>query len=138
MPMASSDSTNLTKKELEEKLAKLETDIENLLATAAKRAEEMAKAPPPPPAPKPAPKVQSSPPPEPTTTQTPPKLSENVQKTRKEMLADYEKDYLERLANELKEKIGIERAAEELVAKRNAESQNNQVLTTRGTLPKGF
>ena len=139
MPMVASDSTNLTKKDLEEKLAKLETDIDDLLAAAAKRAEEMAKTPPHPPAPKPEPTVQSPPPPaEPATTQIHSNSAENTQKTRKEMHADYEKDYLERLANELKEKIEIERAAEELVAKRHAESHNEQVLTTRGTLPKGF
>ena len=139
--MVASSSTNLTKKDLEEKLAKLETDIENLLATAAKRAQEMANTPPPPrPSPKPEPKTQTPPPAqEPATTQTPPNITENAQKSRRELLADYEKDYLARLANELKEKIEIERAAEELVAKRHAESQKQeQVLTTRGTLPKGF
>ena len=144
--MVASSSTNLTKKDLEAKLAQLENDIDNLLQTASKRAEEMAKATPPTPEPEPTPQpepqVQTPPQPEPApepqpqVTQTTP---DSTQKSRSEQLADYEKDYLERLANELKEKIEIERAAEELVAKRHAESQSQeQVLTTRGTLPKGF
>ena len=131
------DSTNLTKKDLEEKISKLEDDIDNLLQAAAKRAEEMAKAPPPEPEPTPEPQIQTLP--EPTPEPQIQQPSVDTTKSRNEQLADYEKDYLERLANELKEKIEIQRAAEELVAKRHAESQpQEQVLSTRGTLPKGF
>ena len=140
--MAASGKDNLTKKELEDKIAKLEGDIDNLLQAASKRAEEMAKAPPPTPEPQPEPEPQvQTPPPQPEPTPEPQiqQTTETEPKSRSEQLADYEKDYLERLANELKEKIEIERAAEELVAKRHAESQSQeQVLTTRGTLPKGF
>lgn len=144
--MVASKSTNLTKKDLEEKIAKLETDIETLLEAAQKRAEEMAKAPPPAPEPKPEihTEIQTPPPaPEPAPQQPEPTVQQVVDETetksRNEMLADYEKDYLERLANDLKERIEIQRAAEELVAKRHAESQpTEQVLTTRGSLPKGF
>ena len=136
--MVASDSTNLTKKDLEEKISKLETDIDNLLEAAAKRAQEMANTPPQP-EPKPEPQIQTPPPepkPEPQIQQN---TADNTPKSRNERLADYEKDYLERLANELKEQIEIQRAAEELVAKRHAESKpQEQVLTTRGTLPKGF
>ena len=140
--MVASSSSNLTKKDLEEKIAKLEDDIDNLLQAASKRAEEMAKAPPQTPEPQPAPEPQvQTPPPQPEPTPEPQiqQIVDTTPKSRSEQLADYEKDYLERLANELKEKIEIERAAEELVAKRHAESQQQeQVLTTRGTLPKGF
>ena len=133
------DSTNLTKKDLEEKISKLEDDIDNLLQAAAKRAEEMAKAPPPEPEPTPEPQIQTPPEPEPTPEPQTQQLTVDTTKSRNEQLADYEKDYLERLANELKEKIEIQKAAEELVAKRHAESQpQEQVLSTRGTLPKGF
>ena len=135
--MVASDSTNLTKKDLEEKISKLETDIDNLLQAAAKRAQEMANTPPPQPEPAQEPQRQT-PPPKPTPE---PQIQQNIDttsKSRNERLADYEKDYLERLANELKE-IEIQRAAEELVAKRHAEPKpQEQVLTTRGTLPKGF
>ena len=137
--MVASDSTNLTKKDLEEKISKLETDIDNLLQAAAKRAQEMANTPPPQPEPLQEPQIQTPPPkptPEPQIQQS---TIDNMPKSRNEKLADYEKDYLERLANELKERIEIQRAAEELVAKRHAESKpQEQVLTTRGTLPKGF
>ena len=138
--MVASSSTNLTKKDLEEKITKLENDIDNLLQAASKRAEEMAKAPPPTPEPQPEPEPQvQTPPPQPEPTPEPQIQQTADTKSRSEQLADYEKDYLERLANELKEKIEIERAAEELVAKRHTESQQQeQVLTTRGTLPKGF
>ena len=140
--MVASSSSNLTKKDLEEKISKLEDDIDSLLRTAAKRAEEMAKTPPPTPEPQPEPEPQvQTPPPQPEPTPEPQvqQTTDDTTKSRSEQLADYEKDYLERLANELKAKIEIERAAEELVAKRHAESQQQeQVLTTRGTLPKGF
>ena len=139
--MVASSSTNLTKKDLEEKITKLENDIDNLLQAASKRAEEMAKALPPTPEPQPEPESQvQTPPPQPEPTPEPQiQQTTDTTKSRSEQLADYEKDYLERLANELKEKIEIERAAEELVAKKHAESQQQeQVLTTRGTLPKGF
>ena len=140
--MVASSSTNLTKKDLEAKIAKLEDDIDNLLQAATKRAEEMAKAPPPQPepTPEPEPQVQTPPPqPEPTPEPQIQQTTVDTTKSRSEQLADYEKDYLDRLASELKEKIEIERAAAELVAKRHTESQpQEQVLTTRGTLPKGF
>ena len=133
------DSTNLTKKDLEEKISKLEDDIDALLQSAAKRAEEMAKAPPPQSEPTPEPEPQIQTPPEPTPQPQVQQTTTDTTKSRNEQLADYEKDYLERLANELKEQIEIQRAAEELVAKRHAESQpQEQVLSTRGTLPKGF
>ena len=138
--MVASRSTNLTKKDLEEKITKLEDDIENLLQAATKRAEELAKTRPPTPEPQPEPQVQSTPPPEPTPEpQIQQTTVDSQPQSRSEKLADYEKDYLERLANDLKEKIEIQRAAEEIVAQRHAESQpQEQVLSSRGTLPKGF
>lgn len=131
--------TSLTKKDLEEKISKLETDIDNLLQAATKKAEEAAKAPPPTPEPKPEPQIQTPPPPAPEPEPQLQPATNDAPKSRSEQLADYEKDYLARLSNELRERIELEKAAEELVAKRHAASQSQeQTIATRGTLPKGF
>ena len=58
---------------------------------------------------------------------------------RKEQLEAYEAEYLERLDREAREAAELQRAAEELAAKRQAESQpSSSAGSTRGSLPKGF
>jgi len=84
-------------------------------------------APPPPPPPQPEPQPQQ------TTAST-------GGNSRKSELETYEEEYLARLDNEAREHDELMKAAEELAAKRTAESggSSGQSDTKKGSLPKGF
>jgi len=84
-------------------------------------------APPPPPPPQPEPQPQQ------TTAST-------GGNSRKSELETYEEEYLARLDNEAKEHDELMKAAEELAAKRTAESgtSSGQSDSKKGSLPKGF
>jgi len=86
-------------------------------------------APPPPPPPPPQPEPQ----PQQTTANT-------GGNSRKSELETYEEEYLARLDNEAKEHDELMKAAEELAAKRTAESGGSpgQASSKKGSLPKGF
>ncbi|MFQ5782185.1 MAG: hypothetical protein ACE5GR_03905 [Nitrosopumilus sp.] len=87
--------------------------------------------------------TQPPPPQEPPQMQTPPPQTTQyatIQKSRSEILAEYEQDYLQRLQKEVKEQAELQRAAEELVAKRKAQTQtkSSQTPSTKGSMPKGW
>jgi hypothetical protein len=93
-------------------------------------------------------KAQTPEPPKPTETKpkgTLPKgstqqssSSSNAGKSKKQSLDDYEADYMKRMADEQKEHEELMRAAAELSAKRQAESQPSDSPSKKGALPKGF
>ena len=85
------------------------------------------------------PAQEPQPTPEPTLQRqeySPPQVqTESVRgKSRKEILAEYEKGYLARLEQSAKAEEEIRRAASELQAKKSTPQTNS----TRGSLPKGF
>ena len=102
--------------------------------------------------------TQSAPPPPPPPPQEPPKQKGTLPKgmeqpqaqvqtsagtdtgnsSRKDDLEAYEADYLARLEKDAQEAAEIQRAAEELAAKKRAESTSSGGGSSRGTLPKGF
>jgi len=83
--------------------------------------------------------TQSPPPPPPPQQQSVPKESASSGGSKKADLEAYERDYLARLDAEATEAVEIQRAAEELAAKRNSESGgSSQTSSTHGSLPKGF
>jgi len=112
----------LTKADLEAKVSELEERLQRHAEEAEKR--EQAK---------------SAPPPEPQTQTSPPQPQytgpADLPKSRKEILEEYEKEYLARIEREEKERAEIQRAAEELAAKSTAQSQPS---STQGSMPKGW
>jgi len=82
--------------------------------------------------PKPAEVTQQAPPPQQSSS------SSTTGKSKKQSLEEYEADYMKRLANEQKEHEELMRAAAELQAKSQAESQPSGSKSTKGSLPKGF
>ncbi len=81
--------------------------------------------------PKPAEVTQQAPPPQSSS-------SSNTGSSKKQSLEEYEAEYMTRLANEQREYEELMRAAEELKAKHQAESQPSGSQSTKGSLPKGF
>jgi len=115
-------------KDLEDRLAKLESEINRLLVEKERKDQQ-----PPPsqetPIPPEAPSQETPIPPEapsPTSTST-----ETTAKSRKEILEEYEKDYLIRLEKQ-KQEAEAQRATEELEAEKAAQS------TTLGSMPRGW
>ncbi len=82
--------------------------------------------------PKPAEVTQQAPPPQQSSS------SSNTGSSKKQSLEEYEAEYMKRLANEQREQEELMRAAAELKAKRQAESQPSGSQSTKGSLPKGF
>ena len=126
--MAKPKSPKSSKKDLEDRLAKLESEINRLLVETERKDQQ-----PPPsqetPAPPETPSKETPAPPEtpsPTSTST-----DSTAKSRKEILEEYEKDYLVRLEKQRQE-AEAQRAAEELEAEKAAQ------LTTRGSMPRGW
>jgi len=113
----------LTKADLEAKVSELEERLQRFAEEAEKRAEVKKSVPPP------EPQTQT-PPPQPQYTE-----SADFPKSRKEILEEYEKEYLARIERGEKERAEIQRAAEELAAKRSAQSQPS---STQGSMPKGW
>jgi len=139
--------TELTDEDLETKITTLESKIDALLEKTKKQAEappqpEPQQAPQPEPQQAPQPEPQQAPQPEPQQAPQPEPQPQTMYseggKSRNEQLQDYEKEYLERLAEQIKEEVELQRAAEELVAKRKGESQTVQVSSNRGSMPKGW
>ena len=100
---------------------------------------------PPPPPPKPSasrgslPKGMGQPQAQVQQTQQRTSSSGGSEKSRQEQLADYEAEYLARMDRERQEAEELQRAAEELAAKRRSEGQSSSSPgKSRGTLPKGF
>ncbi len=87
-------------------------------------------------------KAQTQEPPKPAeTTQAPPpqsSSSSNTGNSKKQSLEEYEADYIQRMADQQKENEELMRAAAELNAKRQAESQSSGSQSKKGALPKGF
>jgi hypothetical protein len=88
-------------------------------------------------------KEQTPEPPTPSevTQQAPPSQSSssgNAGNSKKQSLEEYEAEYMKRLADEQRANEELMRAAAELRAKRQAESQTSSSQSTRGSLPKGF
>ncbi len=59
-------------------------------------------------------------------------------KSKKQLLDDYESDYMQRMADQQRENEELMRAAAELNAKREAESQSSGSQSKKGALPKGL
>jgi len=119
--MSSSQSTT----DLDAKIAKLEEKLNELLDKVQKAQatpQETA------PAPEPTSQTQEYLPPQPEQT------SSGADKSRQEILAEYEKGYLSRLEENAIAHEEIRRAAAEIEAKKNTSQPNS----TRGSLPKGF
>ena len=68
----------------------------------------------------------------------PEQTTSETSKSRQEILAEYEKGYLSRLAENERAQEEIKRAAAELKAKKQAEQSSTHTSSTRGSLPKGF
>ncbi|MEK0368938.1 MAG: trans-sialidase, partial [Nitrosopumilus sp.] len=88
-------------------------------------------------------KAQTPEPPKPAEiTEAPPpqqsSSSSNTGKSKKQSLNEYESDYMKRMDDERKENDELMRAAEELRAKSQAESQPSDSPSKKGALPKGF
>jgi hypothetical protein len=64
--------------------------------------------------------------------------SNNAGNSKKQSLDEYEADYMKRMADEQKANEELMRAAAELSAKRQAESQPSDSPSKKGALPKGF
>ena len=116
--MAKPKSPKSSKKDLEDRLAKLESEINRLLVETERKDQQ-----PPPSQETPAPPETPSP----TSTST-----DMTAKSRKEILEEYEKDYLIRLEKQ-KQEAEAQRVEEELEAEKAAQS-----TTSRGSMPKGW
>ncbi len=81
--------------------------------------------------PKPAEVTQQAPPPQSSS-------SGNAGSSKQQSLEAYEAEYMNRLADKQREEEELMRAATELRAKRQTESQSSGSQSSKGTLPKGF
>jgi len=82
--------------------------------------------------PKPAEVTQQAPPPQQSSS------SSNTGKSKKQLLEEYEVEYMKKLENEQREHEELMKAAAELQAKRQTESPPSDSKSTKGSLPKGF
>jgi len=82
--------------------------------------------------PKPAEVTQQAPPPQQSSS------SSNAGSSKKQSLEEYEAEYMTRLANNQREQEELMKAAAELKAKSQAESQPSGSQSKKGSLPKGF
>jgi len=83
--------------------------------------------------------TESAPPPPQPQVEAQPEKFTSPKNTKEDKLAAYEAEYLERLARQDRENAEIQRAAEEIAAKRQTESGGSAgSSSTKGSLPKGF